>query len=455
MRRSATAADLPPPAITAEEFAAALATFSPFEPAPRIAVAVSGGADSMALVLLADSWARAQGGSTVALTVDHCLRAESGAEARQVGGWLQARGIEHHTLTWAGSHPERDLQAAARKARYELLETWCREQHVLHLMTAHHRDDQAETLLLRLGRGSGLLGMGAMASCVEHQDLRVLRPLLGMPAERLRTTLTAAGQDWLEDPSNRNPAFARSRVRAGREHLTALDLTVPRLATASFHAGRARVALEAQLEQVLARSLTIDPAGIAVIEPAPLLAAPSELQLRGIGAVLAATGGAEYPPRFERLHRLVEALTEGRLGGGLTLLGCRIVPWRDRWLVYREPAACADPAALTPGEAVRWDGRFVARLPGGARSDMRLGAFRLVDETTRRAVAAAAMATALPRRIWPSLPALWQGGAVVAVPHLGWRREECPDLPEIRYRPRQPLCGAGFVAGQTAGQDHE
>jgi tRNA(Ile)-lysidine synthase len=179
------------------EFAAAIGRLGPFEPAPDLAVAVSGGADSLALTLLADRWARACGGRITALTVDHRLRAESGDEARRVGAMLGARGIAHEILVWHGPYPLHDLQAAARAARYRLLGDWCRARHVLHLLTAHHQDDQAETLLLRLGRGSGLAGLAGMAPLVEEAHWRLLRPLLDLPAARLRATLEQTGQDWI------------------------------------------------------------------------------------------------------------------------------------------------------------------------------------------------------------------------------------------------------------------
>ena len=150
-------------AVGPDEFAAAMALLAPFEPAPLVAVAVSGGPDSLALALLAARWAASRGGRAVALTVDHHLRPESTGEALQVGRWLADRGIAHAVLDW--SPPPvlaGDIQAAARDARYAMLEAWCREAGALHLLVAHHAEDQAETLLLRLGRGSGLAGLAAM-----------------------------------------------------------------------------------------------------------------------------------------------------------------------------------------------------------------------------------------------------------------------------------------------------
>ena len=140
-----------------------MAPLGPFEPSPRIAVAVSGGPDSLALCLLADRWARARRGTAFGLTVDHRLRPESGAEAAQVRRWLTARGIAHRTLRWPGARPVTGLQEQARAARLALLTGWCRRAGVLHLLLGHQREDQAETALQRLVRGSGIDGLAAMA----------------------------------------------------------------------------------------------------------------------------------------------------------------------------------------------------------------------------------------------------------------------------------------------------
>ena len=174
-----------------------MAAVGPFEGQPHVAVAVSGGADSMALTLLADDWARKMGGRVTALSIDHGLRPAAADETRQVGVWLAARNIEHHVLTWDGEKPQTGLQASARAARYDLLAQWCRHARVLHLLLAHHLEDQAETFLLRLNRDSGIDGLAAMAAVVEKADMRVLRPLLGVPKARLRATLQSRSQPWV------------------------------------------------------------------------------------------------------------------------------------------------------------------------------------------------------------------------------------------------------------------
>src|SRR5205085_3421398 len=199
--------------LTLGELGAALAAIGGFDARPFIAVAVSGGPDSLALTILADRWARERGGRLAALTVDHQLRPESAEEARIVGGWLAARGIAHHVLVWTDPKPATGIQEAARAARYRLLAGWCHEQGCLHLLTAHHREDQAETYLIRCRAGSGLDGLAGMSAVREMAGLRLVRPLLALPKARLTALLETERQPFLSDPSNRNPIFERARLR--------------------------------------------------------------------------------------------------------------------------------------------------------------------------------------------------------------------------------------------------
>jgi tRNA(Ile)-lysidine synthase len=438
--------------VTDAEFAQAMGRLGPFEPAAALAVAVSGGADSLALTLLADRWARARGGSITALTVDHRLRADSSTEADSVGETLRRRGIAHEILVWRGPYPSQDLQAAARTARYRLLGTWCRGRGVLHLLTAHHQDDQAETLLLRLGRGSGLAGLAGMAPLVEAGHWRLLRPLLDLPAARLRATLRDLGQDWIEDPSNRNLAFARARLRAQGAALVEAGLSPPRLAETCRHLARARIALERLTERALAAAVLLHPAGFALVDPAPLAAAGEEIGLRALAALIATIGGEAYPPRFERLERLAGAVLAGSLRGGRTLGGCRILPYRGRVLILREFAATAAPVELLEQGELLWDNRFLAWRRGGVAvvPGLRIGALGVEGAASMRALVPAAIARGgaahhLPGIVRPSLPAFWQDGTLLAVPHLGWRRSGIESGVELRLRPARPLLGSGFT----------
>ena len=421
--------------LEAPEFAALIGAFAPFEPAPRLAVGVSGGADSLALTLLAQVWAAAQGGAITALTVDHGLRPEAAAEARQVGAWLGARGIEHRVLAWRGPRPSHGIQAAAREARYRLLEEWCAQSGVLHLLLAHHQDDQAETVLLRLMRGSGPDGLAGMSASIERAQCRILRPLLPVPRARLVATLHRLGQGWIEDPSNRDHRYARARLRQGLTPLAAAGLTAERLAAAAALLGRVRAVLEAEVARLLARSAVIDPAGVVRLDAAALAAAPAEIGTRALAALLLMVSGAAYPPRGERLERLYRRLAGGGLGGGATLGGCRVLPRRGGLLVCREPAAMAPPAPARPGAVVTWDGRFRLRLTAGAPAGLRLGPADTAPGPRR-----------LPSAARFGMPALRDDtGDVVAAAVLGSGQLGGAPPGSLLFRPRRPLTGAGFT----------
>ncbi len=281
-------------------------------------------------------------GRVSALIVDHGLRPESGAEALEVAAWLERRGIHHRILVWRGPKPATGIQAAAREARYALLGDWCREAGVLHLLLGHHRDDQAETVALRAARRSGPDGLAGMAPVREIAGLRLLRPLLAVPKARLLATLRAAGQAWIEDPSNRAPRFARARLR--QSPLDAVDV-----------AGRAtaRAVLDRRTAAWLAAMARIDPAGFVAWPRTALAEAPPEVARRALQQALAAVGGGAYSPRSARLDRLLEALLAAPGVPGRTLAGCRILAWGDESADLPRgggdrAAAAARPERLAP-----------------------------------------------------------------------------------------------------------
>ncbi len=293
------------------------------------AVAVSGGGDSIALMHLLAHWAKRAGVTPpVVVTVDHGLRAESAKDARKVARWASAAGLKAKVLRWAGEKPSSDIEASARHARYRLMGEWARKNRVAALYVGHTRDDQAETFLLRLIRGSGLDGLSAMRALAPwpiagFDELCVVRPLLALEREHLRSHLSARGIGWLDDAMNEDDRFARVRLRKAWDALEAAGLTRARVADAAAHLSRAREALDTVTLAVLARVCRPVGEGIHVDLPA-LTAAPREVALRALARMLMTVSGATYRPRFERLERLFDRLAEEKLGGGATLHGCRL-----------------------------------------------------------------------------------------------------------------------------------
>lgn len=415
------------------ELAAILDAIGGFAARPFIAVAVSGGPDSLALALLAHAWAVERGGTAWALTVDHRLRPESAAEAETVAGWLAARGLPHRILVWAGDKPATGIQEAAREARYALLAQWCRERGCLHLLTAHHREDQAETHAIRHRAGSGPDGLAGMPAIRELPGCRLVRPLLSLPRARLAAALTVAGQPFLRDPSNRNPVFERTRLRLDLD-TEAIDAAV---AAARLSAAE-RIARERDLCSLLARAVKMHPAGFAALDPAVLAIPDTEMAERLLGRVAACIGGARYPLRRARVARLRAALS-AEPDRARTLGGCRFVRWRGQILALRELAAASPPLRVEPGMQALWDRRFAAALSHTAERGFNLGCLGDAASETEGTPGG------LPRLLYPTFPAFFDASGLAAVPHLGHVRPGLGVLPTLSFRPANPLTSAGFT----------
>ncbi|HEX6442165.1 MAG TPA: tRNA lysidine(34) synthetase TilS [Stellaceae bacterium] len=420
------------------EFAAALDRIGGFEARPSIAVAVSGGPDSMALALLADRWARRRGGQAWGLTVDHRLRPESAEEASAVAAWLAARGMPHEILVWAGDKPETGIQAAAREMRYRLLAGWCRVRGVLHLFTAHHREDQAETYLIRGRANSRVDGLAGISAVREFDGCRVVRPLLTFPRARLAALLAEERQPFLEDPSNRSPAYERVRLRLG------LDAgNIDQAIAASRDYGRSRTERERRLDQVLARYAAFHPAGFGVLDTMALAELDADVAGRALARLIATVGGSAYLARSERIARLRDALIASPRHAR-TLGGCRLVPWRGRLLVVRELGRAEPPLLLEPGECRLWDRRILVSLARKRERGLAVGYLgQFGGQIPGRGNASGP--DDLPRLLHPFLPAVWDEAGLAAIPALGYRRGPESALPALRFRPANRLTTAGFT----------
>lgn len=293
--------------------------FPPLATNTSLAIAVSGGPDSLALLHLA---ATAFPGRITALTVDHALRPASTAEARHVATLCAAAAIPHATLVWTGPKPAANLQAAARAARYALMADWCRAHAVPLLLTAHHADDQAETLLMRLARAGGSTGLaGIRPTRALGPGVTLARPLLTVRRAALAATLAATGWTPVTDPGNDDPRFDRTRAR--RLLAATPWLAAPRLARAAAHLAADADALAWALDRAWAGAATLTPTALR-LDTAGL---PETLRHR-LAARAIATLAPGATPRGPAVARLVTALDAGRTA---TLAGVRATSRHGFW----------------------------------------------------------------------------------------------------------------------------
>jgi len=290
---------------------------------PVLILAVSGGPDSTALMVLAARWCKPLKSKPklIAVTVDHGLRKEAKREAADVAKLARRLGVAHQTLRWRGAKPKTGLQRAARAARYRLLAEAARAAGAQHILTAHTLDDQAETVLIRMGRGSGLSGLAAMSRLSllpGDRAIRLVRPLLDVPKSRLVATLRAAKIPFAEDPFNRDPRFTRARLRSLMPDLAHEGLDARRLAVLARRLKRADVALETATDRAEDEVVTQGPGAAITFDDKAFAKLPAEIAMRLLGRAIAKTGD-EGPVELGKLEALKSALDSAQKAGNRPL----------------------------------------------------------------------------------------------------------------------------------------
>jgi tRNA(Ile)-lysidine synthase len=343
--------------------------FDGFAETPVLLLAVSGGPDSIALLVLAARWraARKRGPELLAITVDHGLRPDSAREARAVKRLAARLGVKHRTLRWNGPKPAAGLQEAARAMRYRLLGDAARAAGGSHVLTGHTLDDQAETVLMRFFRGSGITGLGGMkrrSFLPAPAPAFLCRPFLDLPKARLIATLQVAGIPFAADPSNADPRFTRVRVRALMPALAGEGLTARRLALLARRLQRAEAALEAAVDRAVDDLFSGRPRDVLIsLDSRGFTDLPAEVGLRLLGRAVACVGNKE-PVELGKLEALYEDLT----GGGparirRTLAGALVTLTSAGLTVERAPPRSAARGRRSTALTTRqYGGR---RLPKG------------------------------------------------------------------------------------------
>lgn len=417
-------------------FHQAMQRFAPFEPSPHLAVAVSGGADSRALALLAQSWVNSSGGMVTALVIDHGLRPESLGEAQETVNWLHSQTIHAHLLPVKVA-TDGNLQEAARVVRYAAMLAWCQAHGVLHLLLGHHHDDQVETLLQRVIRGSGVDGLGGMEALAYRNDVRLLRPLLCMTKVELTEYLSSLQHSFIHDASNDSPNYLRNRLRLMTPHLAQEGLTATALMETSERLHATSDHLKNQTAQFLAESAQVSAAGFMRLNRTAFVGAPREMAVRALRQSLITVRGSTKSPRYHEVLRLQKAMIAPEFRGA-TLHGCRVLSAKHSLWICREHPA---PPLRLDGGHQRWDDRFalVAKdlvAKDGQLTIAALGAAGLQQwrQSNHR------LPDAHPAALLHSFPALWQLERCVSVPHMGYGAT-CEELGvQVKFSPRKPLC---------------
>lgn len=329
-----------------------------------LAVGVSGGADSLALVLMANEQLKLFGRKVIALTVDHGLRKNSAKEADYVAKLMKQYGIEHHILTWQGKKPSSGVEEAARIARYDLLCSWCVSHNVNVLMVAHHLRDQAETFLMRMERGSGLEGLCSMREVTYMNGIKILRPLLHTPPEKLEDFLKKRKISWIHDESNDEENFLRVKMRHFLpEFMQKTQITLERFDEAVTNLQSAEDFIRTQTDNIWKRDVKSDFDVVYSIKYTDYLAWHQEIKFRILGKLCK----KQYIPRADSVLNLIRAMNHLPFNG-VTLGGKEIfIAYKMIWIVPERPSKHQNTRTLWKDFAQRYNNYKERKLPHKAK----------------------------------------------------------------------------------------
>lgn len=413
-----------------QNFTDSMRQFEPFENDPVFALAISGGSDSMVLLHLMHRWAQTRCVSLMVLTVNHQLRSAAPNEVIQVSEWAEKLGITCHILTIPKKLSGNNISAQARDWRYRLLTTWCQENHVLHLLTAHHQDDQVETFFNRLERGSGVEGLSCMRPVTFINGVRLLRPLLSVPKEPIHQFLLKEKIAWVKDPTNEDDHYFRSRFRKIFPQLSKQGLvSAPRVMVGIGNLQRANSMIEDELSRLTAEyNIKISAAGYIEIERDFFIQVAAEIALRVLNRCLMIVGGHSDSQRYSTVSSLYQRLLQTpRLT--VTAAGCCVTTnIKNKTLIYRESHAIAPSLKLERGEQF-WDSRFIISYLASKKTSINyqvgkliLGRSALLKWLQKNSINLSSLQKDLfkylPNPVYPTLPAIYSQDCLMAIPYF-------------------------------------
>ena len=343
----------------------------------NISVAVSGGIDSMALMLILDLWCKNNNTNLTAITVDHKLREESTNEAIYVNSLCKEKNIKHVILTWEGEKPDHNIELIARENRYKLISNYCKNNKIDYVFIAHHLQDQAETFLIRLFRGSGIDGLSSMKKIVENYNLKIIRPFLNIEKEDLRQYLLENKIEWIEDESNNDEKYLRNKIRLFLNSFENRDDIIKRIDFAVNQINDCKVFIDSYIKKIERKIVSFNSFGTCILNKHFLLQEDENIILKILAQISMIVSGNKYKPRLEKLRRLLDTIqNEDKIK--YTFYGCVFESYNNDIMVYREYNSIKEDVDLIYNQEVIWDNRFKIILTKNI-SGLKVGCIKMGD----------------------------------------------------------------------------
>ena len=309
-------------------------SLGPFEKKPELAVGVSGGVDSMFLCYLSNKWIQMKRGKLTALVVDHGLRQNSKIECKQVQQFLNKKKISNHYFKW---NPKKSFkigsQRDAREYRYKIIEDWCYKKNILHLLIAHHFDDQKETFFIRLNSNSNAYGLSCMSKITFKKNIRLLRPLLEFNKSKIKSYLIKEKISWIEDQTNFTDKYTRNRYRKIMPYVEQYGLTDNKFKKIFQHANKEKKLLENKVLDWLIKNIEINPLGYAIISTKNFSLLSQKEFIFIFSRILMTISGKIYPPKSKNIITLYKRIKSNKNNLGMNIGGCHI--FSDKKITYK------------------------------------------------------------------------------------------------------------------------
>ena len=392
-----------------------------------IALAVSGGPDSTAMMQIAALSKKLKNSNVTVIVVDHGLREESKDEANIVCQNAKLLGFKYKILKWDGVKPKTRIQEIARKTRYKLMTSWCKKKGIEKLFLAHHLDDQVETFLMRLGKGSGVDGLAVMNYVTEISSLKLVRPFLEIPKTRFIKILSITNLEWISDPSNFNSDYKRSRIRKILPILSKEGINSKQIGLVIKRMRSAKDALNTQTNILLKKYLSnVD--NVAYFLNKELLkdVKEKEILIRVLEKIFMNISGSIYPPRRNKLENILSWILKNNNIKAKTLTGVVVRKRKSELIFYREPDDCYKSVNIRPltSRYSCWDDRFF--LKANKSNDLQIRALGDVGITILKEekILKRQGFQNVPLSAWKTVPGVWSKKRLISVPTLGYCRQK-------------------------------